>query len=598
MSDWIQWIQELHFIRPWWLLGLVLVPVAYYLRRRIQLGTSSWESVVSAELLEVLIPKQASSRQYRIVDVVLAMAFALAFVALAGPSWEKLPQPVERKNDNLVLVWDLSYSMYVQDISPSRFVRSKQKITDILRNRQEGTTGMIAYAGDAHVVTPLTNDTNTIQHLVASLNPSMMPIPGSNTSDALMFATSLIEKGTSGTGRILLICDDIEDPRELANVDLGEAIVHILGVGTEDGGPIPIEGDFQFLRDENGNLINPSLDASKLKKYAQSTGGSFNQISLDDSDIASFFDDAWNSIADTSRVENREFDDWHDVGFWLLIPITILAIMGLRRGVVVVALLVVVPNVKADWKDDVWIPKDRQGYDSLKEGKSEEAEDLFKDPGWQAVAKYRSGKFEEAAQKFSESESLDSKYNLGNSLAKNGQIEEAISAYESVLNEDPAHEDALYNKELLEELLAQLEQMSEQQQQGESGAGEPRERNEQESGQSPEPNQQQSGQSEQSDSGEDVPSQSSQSVPQDTPEDESHTESDDEVTSEQPGEEQESTDGQVQSNSERESEDAFDRWIRRIPDNPGSLLYTKFRHESSQRIREGEIKFNASNPSW
>ena len=171
MNDLIQWIQQLHFIRPWWLLCLFLVPIAYLLRKRFRRGSSGWESVVSAELLEVLMPQKATSKQYRIVDIVVTTAFALAFVALAGPSWEKLPQPVDRKDDNLVLVWDLSYSMYVADVPPSRFVRAKQKITDILRNREEGTTGMVAYAGDAHIVTPLTNDTGTIEHLVSSLNP-------------------------------------------------------------------------------------------------------------------------------------------------------------------------------------------------------------------------------------------------------------------------------------------------------------------------------------------------------------------------------------------------------------------------------------------
>lgn len=586
MSDWNQWLQGLHFIRPWWLVALFLVPIAYFLRRRFRRSTSSWDSVVSAELLAVLMPKQATSKQFRIVDLVLAVAFVLAFIALAGPSWEKLPQPVDRKNDNLVLVWDLSYSMYVADVAPSRFVRAKQKITDILRNRQEGTTGMIAYAGDAHIVTPLTNDTGTIQHLVSSLNPNMMPIPGSNTSDALQQASELIEKGTNGSGRILLVCDDIEEQRELAQIELGEASVHILGIGTEDGGPIPVEGDSQFLRDENGNLIRPGLDVDKLRKYAQSTGGSYNQISIDDSDIAAFFDEAWLGVTDTSRVENREFDVWHDAGYWLLIPIVILAILGLRRGIVVVALVVIAPSVEADWKDDVWVPRDRQGYDALIEGRSEEAETLFEDPSWQAVAKYRSGKFEEAAEMFNESDSLDAKYNLGNALAKNGQIVEAISAFESVLEDDPTHEDAKYNKELLEELLSELASENGQQQQ------------EQTQGQSNQDSMQSTDQNQQAESDESDSSQTAQSDPQEPQESEPSSDNEEYDDSDQAGDEQESNDTQTQSNEERESEDALDRWLRRIPDNPGSLLSNKFRHESIQRVRRGEIKYDSSEPSW
>lgn len=539
------------------------------------------------------MPKQITSKQYRIVDLVVAIAFALAFLALAGPSWEKLPQPVDRKNDNLVLVWDLSYSMYVADVSPSRFVRAKQKITDILRNRQEGATGMIAYAGDAHIVTPLTNDTGTIQHLVSSLNPGMMPIPGSNTSDALTLANQLIDKGTNGQGRILLVTDDIQETTLLSKSDIGVAPVHILGIGTQEGGPIPVGGEHEFLRDQNGNLIRPTLDRAKLRKFAQSTGGSYSELTLDDSDIAKFLDDGWKGDSNTIRVENREFDVWYDMGYLLLIPIAILAVLGLRRGIVVVALIVVAPSIKADWKDDIWIPRDLQGYDALTEGRTEEAEELFEDSGWQAVAKYRSGKFEEAAEMFEEEESLSFRYNLGNALAKNGQLEDAIATYEKVLEEDPTHEDAQYNKKILEELLNELQQQGNQQQQGESDQSS--DQGEQESEQSQEQSQQQSGESQGQDSDENNPSSSEQPESQ---EDESVADETEEDGSEEGSNEESSSEAQTQANEERESEDAFDRWLRRIPDDPGSLLSNKFRHESIQRVRRGEIQYDPSDPTW
>ena len=558
------------------------------------------------------MPKQVTSKQYRIVDIVVAAAFALAFLALAGPSWEKLPQPVDRKDDNLVLVWDLSYSMYVADVPPSRFVRAKQKITDILRNREEGTTGMIAYAGDAHIVTPLTNDTGTIEHLVSSLNPSMMPIPGSNTRDALLLANQLIDKGTSGQGRILLITDDIDEPSELAKSEIGYAPVHILGIGTKEGGPIPVNSEYEFLRDENGNVIRPTLDGTKLRKFAQSTGGAYHSITLDDSDIASFFDAGWLGDSDTIRVENREFDAWHDAGYFLLIPIAVLALLGLRRGIVVVALLVVAPSVKADWKDDIWIPRDRQGFEALNEGRTEEAESLFEDSGWQAVAKYRSGKFEEAAEMFQEEESLSSQYNRGNALANNGLLEEAIAAFEEVLKVDPTHEDAKYNKEVLEELLDELQQQSQQQQQGESQqdseSEQSQEQDEQNSNESQEQSQQQSGESEEQESDENDSTSSGPSEPEEPQEDQSLAEQSEEEDPEEndseedgsnEGDQEESrSDDETQSNNERETEDAFDRWLRRIPDDPGSLLSNKFRHESIQRVRNGEITYDPAEQSW
>lgn len=591
MSVLTQWLQQLHFIRPWWLLCLVLIPIAFFLRKRSRRDSSEWASVVSAELLQVLMPKEVMSKQYRVADIVISVAFAIAFLALAGPSWEKLPQPVDRKSDNLILVWDLSHSMYVADISPSRFVRAKQKIIDILRNRTDGTTGLIAYAGDAHIVTPLTQDTDTILHLVSSLDPQMMPIPGSNTSDAVGLASQLIQKSASQNGRILIIADDIEQSAELAQIDLGAAQVHVLGVGTPQGGPIPVNDQHEFLRDNQGNMIRPKLDSAKLRKYAQANGGTYSELTLDDSDIRSFFDEAWIGDADTTRVENREFDVWHDAGYLLLLPLAILAVLGLRRGVVVVALLVVAPSIKADWRDDIWVPRDRQGYDALEDGRSQEAEELFEDSDWLAVAKYRSGKFEEAAEMFQGNETLESEYNLGNALAKNGQIEDAIATYARVLDRDPTHEDAKYNKEILEELLDQLQEQS-QQQQGESQ----QQQSEEESGQSSDQSQQQSEQ--QGSESNESSTVSPESETQETQEDEQLTDHGMEEQSDQSNDDPSDSEATTQTNEERESEDALDRWLRRIPDDPGSLLSNKFRQESIQRIRKGEIELDRTGPNW
>ena len=113
---------------------------------------------------------------------------------------------------------------------------------------------------------------------------------------------------------------------------------------------------------------------------------------------------------------------------------------------------------------------DQRAYAELQEDNPEAAETLFKDPEWQAVSKYRSGNYDGAAEMFISDDSIRSQYNLGNSLALSGQIAEAIETYDQVLEQDPDHEDARFNRDLLDQLM---QQMLQQAGEGESNESEP-----------------------------------------------------------------------------------------------------------------------------
>ncbi len=606
MNGFFDTVSQLHFIRPWWLLGLLVVPFFLWFRRTRNSGTSGWNSILSPELLEALVPKISRKTLGRVFDIVVSLSVALVLVALAGPSWEKAPQPVDRKQDNVVLILDLSLSMYVQDVSPSRLERAKHKLTDILRNRQEGHTGMVAYAGDAHVVTPLTSDTDTIKHLLTSLNPSMMPVAGSNVRRAIEVALQLLATGSTEGGRLLLLTDGINRLADLADLDLEGTTMHVVGVGTSLGGPIPleIEGEVRHLKDEAGNVVRPILESGRLELFANSHGGTYRDIALGDSDVAAFFDDAWSLEVQTDRIENREFDLWKDAGYLLLIPVAILGLLGLRRGAVVVVLLFVGVEAQSDWRDDLWSSRDNQGLTALEEGRAEQAEELFQDPEWQAVAKYRNGKYSESADMFSTEDSTRAQFNLGNALAHSGQIEQAIEAYDQVLSVDPEHEDAKFNRDLLAQFL---QEQASQSQQGEGdsesadGEGEPGEEQQgSQEGQSQEQSgeQSQSGQADQSDPGEQN-GQEQQELAEQESEQESDESQNEQSRQETPGDsEEESESTSAQTAEERESADAFDRKLRRIPDEPGELLENKFRSETVKRVQRGELKLDQGRQAW
>src|SRR5690606_11113883 len=121
--------------------------------------------------------------------------WAVAITALAGPVWQKIPQPVERNTDALVICWDLSPSMLAEDVKPSRLVRSRLKLIDLLKTRRDGQVALIAYSGEAYTVTPLTDDRQTLINLLPALSPTTLPTVGSNPEMALNMAVQLLKDG-------------------------------------------------------------------------------------------------------------------------------------------------------------------------------------------------------------------------------------------------------------------------------------------------------------------------------------------------------------------------------------------------------------------
>ena len=154
ISTLFDWLQDFHLVRPLWCLAIL--PCAWLLYRfaLYQRSTSGWASAIDEELLSVQLAPGTATKRHG-TTILLGIVMALAIIALAGPAWQRLPQAVEQKRDALVIVVDMSLSMYAQDIAPSRLVRARQKIVDILRLRDEGFTALVAYAGDAHAVSPL-----------------------------------------------------------------------------------------------------------------------------------------------------------------------------------------------------------------------------------------------------------------------------------------------------------------------------------------------------------------------------------------------------------------------------------------------------------
>ena len=600
--------QDFHFIRPWWLLGLLLIPVLLFFRHRVTRNNTEWDGVVSRDLLNVLIPTEGLRSVRRWIEYAAMSLFLIAIIALAGPTWQRVPSPTEYLQDDLVIVLDLSYSMYAEDVTPSRLIRAKQKIVDLLDNRSEGHTGLIVYASTAHVVTPLTTDNETIKFLLTSLEPKMMPEYGSNVGQALDRAVDLIEQGSKNAGRILLITDGIET-LNLAFFEWSkETPLYIIGVGTTEGAAIPqadLEGNLSYLQDHRGNVIVAEMDRNKLTRLAEIAGGNYHDLVLMNTDIEQFSSATWKDFRDRLEHDDRMFDQWSDAGYLLLIPLVLAALFALRRGVVVVLVLCLfmAEDSYANWFTDLWKNRDQKGSEHLEQGEFAEAEQDFTDPEWRAIAQYRQQKFDQAGEYFAADDSPRFLYNYANTLALQGEFAEAINTYNKVLDLDPNHDDAQYNRDLLEQLMQQQNQES---QENESNQGTENPQNQEgasERDESVSSESQQMNGNEQNEESDRLNSNLGENDEEPSTDENSEQQSEDgdqeeEIAAaeaeDEESERNENDENLTAAQQDREIEATLERMLRRVNDEPGNLLQQKFLHEARLRYRRGEITGNSS----
>lgn len=466
-------LADFHFLRPMWFFALI--PFAYclwYLRHQTH-SAEQWKSLIAPHLLPHLLDAKPSPRHQRL-GWVIAAAGLIAIIALAGPVWEKRPAPIEKNTSALVIALDLSPSMYSQDLKPSRLARARLKIIDALNTRTDGLTALIAYAGNAHVVSPLTEDTNNIKTLLPNLAPEIMPLSGSNTEDALTRAFALINDTGHSEGDVLLITDGIDDDamdtlKALANAS-PNIRVNILAAGTESPTPIPSTRG-GFVRDRSGEIVTTKIDAEQLSRIASLFNGRFHMFTDNNQDIETLVMQS-HHLAAKDLTEEREFDQWHEYGNWLVLLLLPVILYGFRRGVLCLPIISAAilfnpqPSYAAPAHEQLLLNKNQRAVRELERGNYDNAKQLFSDNEWKAAAEYKSGNYEEAAKLYAQGNSATSLYNLGNSLAQLGKLQEALEAYEKALEKDPNLEDAQKNKKAIEDALEHQKNNEQQNQSG------------------------------------------------------------------------------------------------------------------------------------
>ncbi len=573
-------IDNFHFLRPIWLLALIPVLLFFVAMWRVNSVVTAWDKAIDKNLLPYLLDRSKNASQ-RTPLILLFAAWALSILALAGPVWEQLPQPVQKKEDALVIVFDLSLSMFAPDHSPNRLDLAKRKLRDILALREEGQTALVVYAGDAHTVTPLTDDVVTIEALVPSLSPNIMPLFGSKPVEAIELAIGLLDGTDASRGKVLLMTDGISgfDEELLITEQFSDNDYELLimGIGTEEGAPIRTN-DGNFLTDESGTLIIPTLNKNVLQSLVNRVNGRYHDIQLADSDLAYLLSDF--ELLDDDQMSDVEekFDVWYEFGPWMLLLVLPIAAMSFRRGwlfslVLITGSGMMLPSQQAhalEWKD-LWMTKDQQATEAFESEDHSTAALLFEATDWAGAANYRAANYEAAIASFSAIDTADGHYNRGNALALSGNYAESIAAYDMALSLELGHADSLQNKAIIEQLLEQEEAQSGENQEGEDQENESEQNSENESDQDSESSEQQDQESQEGD--QDQQDQEQQNQP---PEEQEGAESNSEQNT--PSE---------TTNEEFEEQQSLEQWLRRIEDDPGELLRRKFRYQYRQRQLNG-----------
>ena len=613
-------MEALTLLRPVWLWGLLAVPVWILLWRWRSHRADPWRAVCDAELLKAQQVSSGSAMGLRLLW--LLSVYVLTIIALAGPSLGREAQPLNQNSDALIVALDLSEVMRAGDLKPDRLSRARFKLTALLRQRKAGQTALIAYAGEAFTVAPLTDDLSTLDNLLQALDPSVMPIAGQRPERAIRMAQQMLDDAALARARLLLLTSATTDDAERAAAEAQRRglIVSVLGVGTDHGAPVPVGGG-GFLQDSSGGILLPKLDDDALRALADAGGGAYQRISDDESDLQALgvLDPTRTDIGDEVAAD-QSMTRPRDDGPWQLLLLLPLVAMAARRGVLwslvlATPLLSVTPEIQASVWDDLWQRADQQAWQALQADDPARARELAEDPALRGSAAYRAQDFNAAAEEFASGADVDSAYNRGTALAKAHRYEEALSALDEALRRDPSHADAKANRDAVAQWLEQQKQQEEPEQSksgeggGQSGEGEPSdgmpEDGEQSESGEPQDGEQQGADPNAGESGEQGQAQDAEG--EQSADDQADSSSQESAASEQDFQqemqqaldaqapEQDQTQGEEKASeavsaeqiSEAEREQAMQQLLRRVPDDPGGLLRRKFILEYQRRQQEG-----------
>lgn len=433
-----------HFIRPLWLLLLPIIALLWWTTRRARRRRDIPAEGIAPHLRAALTVGGSGARRLLPVDGV-ALALACLTLGAAGPTWSRMPDPFVAQSAPVVIALEVTPSMDGKDVAPSRLERGKQKIRDLLELRAGARTALVAYAGSAHGVVPMTEDAAVMRPYLEGLSPDVMPREGDRAAEALVLADALLAQ-EDAPGGILFVADGL-DPADIAALDGSERAVAVLAMlpdGTRDRGMDRL-GKAQVV-----------------------------QVTPDDADIRRI-DGMLNAAYRQAMLENAE-QPWQDRGHWLAWPAALLILLWFRRGwtmrwaALTVAVLVLPwpQPARADGIADWFLTPDQQGSLAFRDKDFGRAAELFSDPLWRGYALYRDGQYGTAVEVLDRVETAQAAFIQGMAQIRSRAYRDGVRSFETALSRDPDYPGAAENLAVAKQIVDYVEETREQSDTGEN----------------------------------------------------------------------------------------------------------------------------------
>ena len=310
---------DFHFIRPLWLFLLPFVAALAWWWRGQRTTHGGWSEFVDAHLLAVQFTF-SGGESTRWLRRSAPVAAAIALIAAAGPTWQQEHAQVMRMQDGRVFVLDISQSMNAADLKPSRLTLARLKLVDLLQASRDRQVGLVVFAAEPYVVSPLTDDALTLRETAAALTTALAPTQGADLGAAIDYANTLLQQSGLPHGEIVMITDSEPDQEALAAAERSAqsgVSVSVLAVGTEQGAPVPGRNG-QAIRDASGRPLIVSLPTTELQHLADAGEGRFSLLKANGADIQVLLPVIETLDHAAGGDSDRSTELWIDRGPWLL----------------------------------------------------------------------------------------------------------------------------------------------------------------------------------------------------------------------------------------------------------------------------------------
>lgn len=304
-----------------YLLGIILILVLLFLYIQF------WKRKKQKEFGDLTLLKKLSPEKSIFKPILKLVVFLLALfcliIGLVNPKIGTKIETIKREGIDIVFAVDVSKSMLAEDIVPNRLEKSKQLVSQIISQFGNDRIGIVAYAGGAYPVLPITTDYNIAKMFLQSMNTDMISSQGTAIAEAIKLASTYYDADDK-TNKLLILISDGEDHSEGSDLaaeeakKLGLKIISI-GVGTEKGGPIPIKRNGvteNFLRDRNGEVVITKMNEDILKIIGKNTKGGYVNGN-NTKEVLEYVKETLDNI-EKSEFESQEIADFQSQFQWFL----------------------------------------------------------------------------------------------------------------------------------------------------------------------------------------------------------------------------------------------------------------------------------------